>query len=52
MRAEDQEALDRSLVDAYKIARRLSRCSSSEGHSAALALIVKLRKLGAREPGA
>lgn len=47
MRAEDQYALNMSLRDAHKCARRLSRCSDSTAHDAALAFIRELRKLGA-----
>lgn len=49
MRAEDQYALNMSLRDAQKCARRLSRCSNSEAYSAALAFVLELRKLGAKD---
>lgn len=49
MRAEDQYALDMSLRDAFKCARRLSRCSDSAGYDAAVAFIRELRKLGAKD---
>ena len=45
----DQFFLDTSLRDACKIARRLSRMRDSEAHSAALAFIRHLRKLGAKD---
>jgi hypothetical protein len=47
---EDQAALDRSLADAQKIARRLSRLSDSQAYSAALLLVRTLIKLGAQQP--
>jgi hypothetical protein len=49
MRAEDQEALNRSLVDARKITRRTSRMSDSRAHSAAMNLVSALIKLGAQQ---
>lgn len=49
MRAEDQFALDMSLRDACKVARRLVKCSDSQAHSAALAFIRVLVRLGAKE---
>lgn len=49
LNATDQFAMDMSLKDACKIARRLSRCCDSQAHSAALKLVVELRKLGARD---
>lgn len=52
LRREDQVHLNRSLVDAYKCARRLSRCSDSEAHTAALEFIRALRKCGADDTDA
>lgn len=49
MRAEDQYALDMSLRDACKCSRRLSKCSDSRAHDAAMALVRELRKLGAKD---
>jgi hypothetical protein len=45
----DRFAMDMSLKDACKIARRLSRCRDKQAHSAALKLVVELRKLGAKD---
>lgn len=49
MHPENQKLLDRSLDDACKIARRLSRHTSSEAHDAALKFIRELRGLGAKD---
>lgn len=49
MRAEDQVALDLSLRDAKKCARRLSRMPDSNAHSAALAFVRLLIEMGAKE---
>lgn len=48
---EDQYALDMSVRDAYKCARRLSRCCDDQAHSAALRFAQELRKLGANPNG-
>lgn len=50
IRAEDQEALDLSLVDAQKCACRLARCLNPEGLDAALVLVLELLRLGAHAP--
>lgn len=47
MSGEEQYALDMSLKDACKIARRMVRFP--KGHKAALVLVRKLRELGARD---
>jgi len=52
VRYEDRKALNRSLVDACKCARRLSRCASSEAHDAALTFIRALRAAGADDTDA
>lgn len=49
MTPQDQKALDKSLDDAQKIARRLSRSITTiKAHRAALALIQRLKLSGAR----
>ena len=49
MKPEDQEALDNSLRDAQRCARRLTRLMDDTAHRAALVFIRKLIELGAHQ---
>lgn len=49
MTENDKLALDRSLADACKCARRLSRLANSEAHDVAMAFVRALRRLGAED---